>query len=224
MTTTSPDHEGPTPQPIAPSRTGVPAGHAVVRDAADGPDPARAAAQDALRLAELELQLARLRGENDGLRAKCSRLAATVDDLLLRLGAPRASPGPVAGHAPACPLCGSLSVSYRHADRGWRCADCGRLLSRPRARRAERPAAEPTCPYCASADLRRRKHIDPGAWYCHTCGTLLPPPTSVPQFLSPPVSSPSGSCATPRADTPEVCPAHGALPPETPDPAQGGAR
>ena len=168
-----------------PSRTGLQADQSnpvgpAPRPVSHHPDPARAAAEAALSSAELELALARLRGDNDALRAKCARLAATVDELLERLvraapPAPRRT-RPVAGHAPACQFCGSRSVTYRPADRGWCCAHCGTLSSHPRAVRAPQDSPERACPYCHSTDLRRRQPLDRAAWYCHSCGQLLPDP------------------------------------------------
>lgn len=135
-----------------------------------GPSDPLTLVGQSLTLAELELANARLAGENDALRAKCSRLSATVDELLARL----------AHAAPA---------SGRHA----------------------KPVAgyEPTCPHCGSADMRYRN--DDQVWRCHTCGQVDDVARARPKPSAPAVSC---SCATTRADTPDVCLVHGALSPE----------
>lgn len=135
-----------------------------VSAAESAPDPARAAAERALSLAELELANGRLAGENDALRAKCARLSATVDELLSRLadGRRRAEVRPLAGHAAVCRYCGSADMRYRKSDRMWRCHTCGRTTEFPFLCRAQAPSCR--------CDVARAD--TPGA--CPVHGALTP--------------------------------------------------
>lgn len=105
-------------------------------------------------LDDLQARLARVRVENDALRAKCARLAATVDELLLRLYDRWPRPGRT---EPAlCPECGSREVRYRTAMRCYECVGCGAAIAvgrcAPRATGTSTSQPEPTYPRCTSAD------------------------------------------------------------------------
>lgn len=94
-----------------------------------------------LALTELQLANARLAGENSALRAKCARLSATVDELIIRLAEwqPHAETKPLAGHEPVCRNCGSADMRHGHADRTWRCHCCGQVTGFPLLRCVREP-------------------------------------------------------------------------------------